>query len=78
MAKGVMGRKAPAPFEPEPLEPAYDAPPPRPDYTSDIDRKLSEVERSRAREAGQATEQSSTNLSDTAPTTRIDTEENDR
>jgi hypothetical protein len=78
MAKGVLGRKAPVPYEPERLEPAYDAPPPRPDYTSDIDRKLSEAERSQAREAGQSGRPSST---DTEPTTRIqpnDTEENER
>jgi hypothetical protein len=75
MAKGVLGRKAPAPYEPEPLEPAYDAPPPRPDYTSDIDRKLSEAERSQRSQAGQSSEQS---VSDTAPTTRIETEENNQ
>lgn len=80
MAKGVLGRKTPAPYEPERLAPAYDAPPPRPDYTSDIDRKLSEAERSRAREAGRPTEQRSTNTrdsADTAPTTRIELDDPD-
>ena len=70
MAKGVLGRSTPAPYEPERLEPAYDAPPPRADYTSDIDRKLSEAERSQQRQASEP------GPSDTAPTTRIETDKN--
>jgi hypothetical protein len=81
MAKGVRGRKPQPGLEREyVVETPYDQPP-RPDYTSDLDRKISEAERSQERttvlttDAGTDTDTGSTDSTDT---TRIDTEENDR
>jgi hypothetical protein len=77
MAKGVRGRKPQPELEREyVVETPYDQPP-RPDYTSDLDRRISEAERSQETTTVLTTD-AGTDATDTSDTTRIDTEENDR
>ena len=69
MAKGVRAR-TPEP-QPEIVETAYDAPP-RPDYTSDLDRKHTEAESTRTTTIPTTTATDDTTVIDTT------TEEKDR
>lgn len=81
MAKGVRGSRKPTPeLRSEYVEQTpYDAPP-RPDYTSDIDRKLSDAERSGSTTGSEVDDTAviATTETDSPTETKTENKENDR